>query len=92
MIHGIYFNNSEIVYQNKWIQTKRLQLEEKWKRKLYLYFGELRGINGLMQIMKYSLMELFGFIPPYGRGTANTALLFWSGRLIALHEGDMPYE
>ncbi len=92
MIHGIYFNNSEIVYQNKWIQTKRLQLEEKWKRKLYLYFGELRGMNGLMQIMKYSLMELFGFIPPYGKGTANTALLYWSKRLFALHEGDMPYE
>ena len=37
-------------------------------------------------------MELFGFIPPYGKGTANTALLYWNKRLFALHEGDMPYE
>lgn len=92
MIHGVYFNNSEIIYQNKWIQTKRLQVEEKWKKKIYLYFGELKGMNGLLQIIKYSLMELFGFIPPYGKGTANTALLHWSNRLFALHEGDMPYE
>lgn len=92
MIHGIYFNNSEITYQNKWIQTKRLQTEEKWKKKLYIYFGELKGIQGLVEILKFSLMQVFGFIPSYGKGTANTALLNWNNKIYALHEGDMPYE
>ena len=91
MIHGMFFNNSLISYQNKWIQTKRLQTENKWKKKMYLYFGELKGIKGLYQILKYSLMELLGFLPQ-AKGTANTALLNWSNRLFALHEGDMPYE
>lgn len=92
MIHGIYFNNSEVIYQNKWIQTKRLQTEEKWKKKLYIYFGELKGMQGLIEIVKFSLMQLFGFIPSYGKGTANTALLDWNNKIYALHEGDMPYE
>ena len=92
MIHAIYFNNSEVIYQNKWIQTKRLQTEEKWKKKIYLYFGELKGINGMIEIIKFSLMQLFGFIPNYGKGTANTALLNWNNKIYALHEGDMPYE
>lgn len=92
MIHAIYFNNSEVIYQNKWIQTKRLQTEEKWKKKLYLYFGELKGVHGMVEIMKFSLMQLFGFIPNYGKGTANTALLNWNNKIYALHEGDMPYE
>ena len=83
MIHAIYFNNSEVIYQNKWIQTKRLQTEEKWKKKIYLYFGELKGINGMIEIIKFSLMQLFGFIPNYGKGTANTALLNWNNKIYA---------
>lgn len=29
--------------------------------------------------------------PQEGLGTANTALAFHAGRLLALHEGDLPY-
>ena len=91
MIHGIFFNNSLITYQNKWIQTKRLEIESKWKKKMYLYFGELKGLRGLYQILKFSFMELLGFLPQ-AKGTANTAMLKWKKRVFALHEGDMPYE
>lgn len=91
MIHGLFFNNSLITYQNKWIKTKRLEIESKWKKKMYLYFGELKGLRGLYQILKFSFMELLGFLPQ-AKGTANTALLNWKTRLFALHEGDMPYE
>ena len=38
MMHSIFFNGSYLTYQNKWIQTKRLQVETKWRRKMYLYF------------------------------------------------------
>ena len=92
MFHSVFFNKSGIEYQNKWIQTRRLQIEDKWNKKLYLYFGELHGIHGLFQIMKYTLLETFGFISSNTKGTANTALLNWNNRLFALHEGDMPYE
>ena len=91
MIHGIYFNNSMLTYQNRWIQTKRFQIENKWNKKMYLYFGELKGLKGLYQIIKYTTMEILGFIPQ-AKGTANTALLNWNNRIFALHEGDMPYE
>jgi len=91
MIHGVLFNNSFLTYQNKWIQTKRLEIENKWKKKMYLYFGELKGLRGIYQILKFSFMELLGFLPQ-AKGTANTALLNWKNRVFALHEGDMPYE
>ncbi len=91
MIHGLFINNSLLTYQNKWIKTKRLEVEDKWNKKIYLYFGELKGVQGMFQIIKYSLMEFFKFIPK-ASGTANTAFLKWKNRLFALHEGDMPYE
>ena len=91
MIHGIFINKSQIVYQNKWIQTKRFQVENKWNKKMYLYFGELKGFKGLYEILKFSLMELLGFLP-HAKGTANTAMLHWNNKVYALHEGDMPYE
>ena len=91
MIHGLFLDKSKITYQNKWIQTQRLQVEDKWNRKIYLYFGELKGMRGIFQILKYSFMQFFKFIPE-AKGTANTAMLQWKNRLFALHEGDMPYE
>lgn len=91
MMHSIFFNETFITYQNKWIQTKRLRIENRWRRKMYLYFGELRGWKGIVQIFKFSMMQLLGFLP-HARGTANTAMLEWKNRFYALHEGDMPYE
>lgn len=91
MIHGLFINNSSLTYQNRWIKTKRLEVEDKWNKKIYLYFGELKGVQGMFQIIKYSVMEFFKFIPK-ASGTANTAFLKWKNRLFALHEGDMPYE
>ena len=91
MIHGLFINDSRMTYHNRWVQTKRLQVEDKWKKKIYLYLGELKGLNGLVQIFKYSMLELLGFVPK-ARGTANTAFMHWSGKTYALHEGDMPYE
>ena len=91
MIHGAFINKNQITYQNRWIQTKRFQVESKWKKKMYLYFGELKGFKGLYEILKFSLMELLGFLP-HAKGTANTAMLNWKNKVYALHEGDMPYE
>ena len=91
MIHGLFIKEGHMMYQNRWVQTKRLQVEDKWKKKIYLYLGELKGLNGLVQIFKYSMLELLGFVPRTS-GTANTAFMNWNNKIYALHEGDMPYE
>ena len=53
MIHGLFINKSFLTYQNRWIRTKRLEVEDKWNKRMYLYFGELKGIQGMFQILKY---------------------------------------
>lgn len=91
MIHGVLFNHSKITYQNKWIQTKRLQVEDKIGKKVYLYLAEFIDKNGLFNFILYSLKKYFHLIPGV-KGTANTALLEHNNKLYALHEGDLPYE
>lgn len=90
MIHTVFFNNSVITYVNRWVQTKRFHAEEKWGKKMYLYFGELRGIHGILQILKWSFVQLWSLVPG-AKGTANTAFLEWNQEKYALHEGDFPY-
>ena len=33
MIHGLFIKYGHLIYQNRWVQTKRLQVEDKWKKK-----------------------------------------------------------
>lgn len=91
MVHAAHFHKNKILYRNHWVKTKRLRAEERWGHKMYLYFGELRGFHGMMEILKWTICQYFALVPG-AKGTANTAFVTWKNRTFALHEGDMPYE
>jgi carotenoid cleavage dioxygenase len=54
----------------------------------------MTGRLALLRIMLFSILEALGvtFRKVAGRGTANTALVFHSNKLMVLHEGDVPHE
>jgi carotenoid cleavage dioxygenase-like enzyme len=91
MIHAVLFKDNEITYQNKWIQTDRLQFEDKIGKKVYLYLAEFLDQNGIVKFI-ISLIKQYLRLIPGVKGTANTALLNTNEKLFALHEGDLPYE
>ena len=91
MIHAVLFKKDNITYQNKWVQTDRLQYENKIGKKVYLYLAEFLDNNGLFNFIIYSIKKFANIIPTV-KGTANTALLRHNNKLYALHEGDLPYE
>lgn len=91
MIHAVLFNDNNITYQNKWVQTNRLQYENKIGKKVYLYLAEFLDNYGLFNFIIYSIKKFANIIPTV-KGTANTALLRHNNKLYALHEGDLPYE
>ena len=49
MIHAVLFKDNEITYQNKWIQTDRLQFEDKIGKKVYFYLAEFLDQNGIIK-------------------------------------------
>lgn len=90
MIYALFFNESEITYCNKWIETSKLKTENKYNKKIYLQFGDLKGIKNFIKIIWTTFLQHIKMIPKI-QGTANTALLFWNSSVYALNEADMPY-
>ena len=78
MIHAFHFENGRISYLNRWAQTSKWKQERKAGRSL---------INALNPMDPDPEFNFEG-----EDGTANTNIVFHSGKLLALEEGHKPFE
>ena len=61
-------------------------------RSLLMQFGDMRGLGGAAHALLQQAKLALGVIAKKpGSGTANTALVYHARKLLALHEGDLPY-
>ncbi|OAY40002.1 carotenoid 9,10(9',10')-cleavage dioxygenase 1 [Manihot esculenta] len=92
MIHGMRIKNGKATYVRRYVRTSRIQQEEFFRGSKFMKVGDLKGLFGLfmvnMQILRAKLKVLD---MSYGNGTANTALIYHHGKLLALQEADKPY-
>lgn len=65
MLHGVYFNNGEVSYKNRWIQTRGLAYE--------MFEGQ--------QLSEFKF-----------KNYANTNIIGYGDKLLALYEIGLPYE
>lgn len=81
MLHGVQIDNGKASYRNRYVQTRALKMEVEAGRSLW---------KGPTEPPNFDLPHnnLFG---PF-KNTANTALVWHGGRLLALWEGAEPYE
>jgi len=81
-------------YSSHWLRTPRYEHERALRRDYFPTVGELVGPLGLLRV----LLDIGGakaraYIPDLLRlGQANTAVLSWAGRVLALHEASLPFE
>jgi hypothetical protein len=55
--------------------------------------GDIWGVGGMVLSLINSLKQKLGAIDvSEGVGTANTALVYHAKRIMALNEGDLPYQ
>jgi carotenoid cleavage dioxygenase len=93
MVHAVRLRGGKASYNNRFVQTARLRQEKACGYEAFAKFGRLRGLRGLASISLDLLKKRLGVLDAsHGLGTANTALAFHAGRLLALHEGDLPYQ
>ena len=93
MIHGVRLKAGHASYCNRWVRTERLAQEERAGWALCNKIGDYQGFRALLHMARARLAQALGLLSSAnGLGTANTALVWHAGRLLALHEGDLPYQ
>lgn len=76
MLHAFFINNGQISYRNRWIETERFKLEQQAGKALFRSFSYMSDIS----------------VKEISHNTANTNIIFYAGKLLALQEGAYPTE
>eukprot|EP00878_Enallax_costatus_P010867 GHUV01011347.1.p2 GENE.GHUV01011347.1~~GHUV01011347.1.p2 ORF type:complete len:199 (+),score=59.97 GHUV01011347.1:2000-2596(+) len=97
MVHATRIKDGKASYGNHFVQTHKLREEQKAGFPVYAKFGDQEGLRGvfvaLLELLKQKTGILKGVpVTEAGNGTANTSLVYHANRLLAIHEGDLPYQ
>ncbi|KAJ4905133.1 hypothetical protein Rs2_19084 [Raphanus sativus] len=92
MIHGVRIKDGKATYVSRYVKTSRLKQEEFFGAAKFMKIGDLKGFLGLLMVYLQQLRTKLNVLDvSYGHGTANTALVYHHGKLLALSEADKPY-
>jgi len=95
MVHAIRIKDHKLAYFRHLIQTPKRKLEERFKRSLFVRFGEMSQLWYVIVIVALWMplrRKLLSFMPDkVEEGTANTALVYHNRSLSALHEASRPF-
>ncbi|KAF7836051.1 carotenoid cleavage dioxygenase 1 [Senna tora] len=92
MIHGLRIKDGKATYVSRFVKTSRLKQEEFFGGAKFMRIGDLKGLFGLVMVNIQMLRAKMKVLDvSYGTGTANTALVYHHGKLLALSEADKPY-
>lgn len=92
MIHAMRIKDGKATYVSRYVKTSRLKQEEYFGGAKFMKIGDLKGFFGLFMVQMQELRKKLKVLDAtYGIGTANTALVYHHGKLMALSEADKPY-
>ncbi|KAF5830496.1 carotenoid oxygenase [Dunaliella salina] len=93
MVHAVRIKDGTATYCNRYVETSKLKQEKKAGKPVFAAFADQEGRRGVIIAMLELLKIKTGAVNvKEGTGTANTSLVYHAGRLLALHEGDLPYQ
>ncbi|CAM0953655.1 unnamed protein product [Alopecurus aequalis] len=92
MIHAMRIKDGKATYVSRYVNTSRLKQEEYFGASKFMNIGDLKGFFGLFMVLIQELRKKLRVLDDtYGIGTANAALMYHHGKLMALSEVDIPY-
>lgn len=91
MIHGLRIKDGKATYVSRFVKTSRLKQEQFFGGAKFMKIGDLKGLFGLLSVFIQTLRTKLKVLDiSYGTSTANTALIYHHGKLLALSEADKP--
>ncbi|KAF5841759.1 carotenoid oxygenase [Dunaliella salina] len=93
MVHAVRINNGTANYCNAFVKTNRLEQQKLFGRPTWSKLADYKGMAGVGIVLLEGVKMQMGLVDiSAGVGHANTSVAYHAGRLLALHEGDMPYQ
>ena len=95
MIHSIRLKDGKVSYSNKYIETEKYKVEDKYKTQVFMKLGDMVGKLGLVKLIQEKTKKMLGYIPNISElknGLANTALVNYNQSVYALVENNLPFE
>jgi len=92
MLHGVNIQNGSATYVNRYVRTNRWKEEKEAGKRLHIRLGDFLSPLGAAKVIGNAIKNfILRRDPLTGKGTANTAVEFHDGRLLALVESDHPH-
>ncbi|CAK9238338.1 unnamed protein product [Sphagnum jensenii] len=92
LLHGLNIKDGKATYVARFVKTSKLQQEEYYGAAKFVKAGDMYGKKGIAFALLHNLRVKLGVLDiSNGLGTANTALVYYNNKLLALHEADKPY-
>ncbi|KAJ9507854.1 hypothetical protein QJQ45_021212 [Haematococcus lacustris] len=94
MIHALRIHeDGHVSYCNRYMDTSHLAQEKRVGKPLFAKFGDQEGVRGVLVALLEAMKAKTGILDTSkGTGTANTSVIFHANKILALHEGDLPYQ
>ncbi|CAM9200725.1 unnamed protein product [Discosporangium mesarthrocarpum] len=95
MVHAVRIKDGKAFYSSHQVKTEKLRLETEAGRAVFLKLGDMSSILAVPRLLNNAVREVLGLqknLESMRESTANTALEYHAGKLLALNEGGLPYQ
>ncbi|KAJ8901193.1 hypothetical protein NDN08_007042 [Rhodosorus marinus] len=93
MVHAVRLRDGKVSFSNRYVRTKRLDMELSQGRAMFIKLGDCHGVSGLGRVLLEKVLKSLNILPPSTGEyhAANVSIVYHAKKVLALGEVGVPY-